>query len=74
MFHWWGHGEFAMQFKTPAGLLFDIPNEWWACADMDKFATNGNQFYPCALGSLNIQIVPLAEIEPPTRSAGVPPF
>jgi hypothetical protein len=63
-----------MQFKTPAGIAFDIPDEWWACADMDKFSRGGSQFYPCWPGSQDVQIVPLAEVEPPTRDAGIPPF
>jgi len=63
-----------MQFKTPAGIPFDIPDEWWACADMDRFSIGGSQFYPCWPASRGVQIVPLADIEPPTRNAAVPPF
>ncbi len=63
-----------MEFRTSAGVLFNIPDEWWACADMDTFSRGGSQSYPCWPGSQKVQIVPLAEIEPPTRNAAVPSF
>jgi hypothetical protein len=66
--------EHSMQFKTPSGMLFNIPDEWWACADMDRFSMNGSQFYHVRSDRKIIQIVPLSEIEPPTRNADVPPF
>lgn len=53
-----------MEFRTPAGVLFHIPNEWWTCADMDKFSIDGSQCYPCFPGRQKVQIVGLAEIEP----------
>lgn len=61
-----------MRFTTPGGQPFEIPDEWWACADMDEFATE-NSYYPCASGS-NIQIVAIGDIEPPSRNPGVAPF
>jgi hypothetical protein len=63
-----------MKFRTPAGMSFEIPDEWWACADMDKFSKGPNLFYPCMPGSQKVDIVPLAEIEPPQRGNGIPPF
>jgi hypothetical protein len=63
-----------MEFRTPSGVLFEIPDEWWACADMGTFSRGGSQFYPCWPASQQIQIVSLAEVEPPTRDPSVPPF
>jgi hypothetical protein len=63
-----------MQFRTPAGMSFEIPDEWWACADMNKFSKGENQSYSCWPGSQKVDIVPLAEIEPPQRGDGIPPF
>jgi len=63
-----------MQFRTPTGVSFEIPDEWWVCADMGSFSKGANTSYPCWPGSQNVQIVSLVEVEPPTRSAGVPPF
>ena len=63
-----------MQFRTPAGMSFEIPDEWWACADMNKFSKGENQSYSCWPGSQKVDIVPLAEIEPPQRGNGIPPF
>jgi hypothetical protein len=60
-----------MEFRTPSGLLFDIPDEWWVCTDMDRFSRGESQFWA---GSQNVQIVPLAEVEPPSGDAGIPPF
>jgi hypothetical protein len=63
-----------MQFRTPAGVPFEIPDEWWECADMHGFSTGGSRFYPCLPSSQNVQIVALSEIEPPTRNSAIPPF
>ena len=65
-----------MHFKTPAGgVAFDIPDEWWRFADMDTFTLRG-RFYPYQrlVGDQEIDAVPLADIEPPLRNSGVPPF
>jgi hypothetical protein len=64
-----------MQFQTPGGeVTFDIPDEWWHFAEMNTFRLRG-RFYPYPLASdQEIDAVPLAEIEPPMRNAGVPPF
>jgi hypothetical protein len=64
-----------MQFKTPGGeVTFDIPDEWWQFAEMDTFRLLG-RFYPYPFGSdQEIDAVPVTEIEPPMRNAGVPPF
>jgi hypothetical protein len=62
-----------MQLSMPTGVSFDIADEWWMCADMDKFLISSNRFYPCWPNSeVQTQIVPLPEIEPPTRNHGVP--
>ena len=63
-----------MRFKTANGIPFEIQDDWWVFAEMDGFTRNGGAFYPYAPGSEEVQIVPLVDIEPPTRALGVPPF
>jgi hypothetical protein len=64
-----------MHFETPGGdVAFDIPDEWWRFAEMDTFTLRG-RFYPYGpRGDQEIDAVPLADIEPPLRNSGVPPF
>ena len=68
-----------MQFETPVtGTRFEIPDEWWSFADMDSFTLQGGRFYPYhqimgAPGG-DVEVVRLAEVEPPLRNEGVPPF
>jgi len=62
-----------MKFKTPRGFEFEIPDDWWACADMKEFVRGDCMQYPCnATG--RVEIVSIADIEPPTRSQGIPFF
>ena len=65
-----------MHFQTPKGeIAFDIPDEWWHFAEMDAFTLRG-RFYPYRASASHQEIaaVPIAEIEPPARNSGVPPF
>lgn len=62
-----------MRFERPNGIPFEIQDEWWVFAEMDCFTRNGDA-YPHASGCKEVQIVPLVDIEPPTRAHGVPPF
>jgi hypothetical protein len=65
-----------MHFETPGGeVAFEIPDEWWHFAEMDTFTSRGGRFYPYRplLGE-EIDAVPLADVEPPMRNSGVPPF
>jgi hypothetical protein len=62
-----------MRFSTPTNIPFEIPDDWWTFTEMDKFVrTTDYYLYPPEHSG--IQIKSLAEIEPPTRSAGIPPF
>jgi hypothetical protein len=62
-----------MRFHTPRDdCVFEIPDEWWQFAEMDRFSPNGRRFftydserYPDAEG------IAIDEIEPPQRSEGV---
>ena len=65
-----------MQFTTPRGELpFEIPDEWWAFAEMSRFTLNGARFYAWDPDRYpTAKAVPITEIEPPQRSAGLDPF
>ena len=65
-----------MWFETPeADVRFEIPDDWWHFAEMDRFFPNGGGFYPYTLTCVHeIEVVPLSDIEPPIRASGVPPF
>ena len=61
-----------MKFETPApGIAFEIPDEWWAFAEMAGF-TPTSEFYPP--DSSPFDVLALTDIEPPARVAGVPLF
>ena len=62
-----------MRFSAPPDVQFEIPDEWWAFADMDKFSPR-TDYYIYSQKQAEIQIVPLAGIKPPTRSPGTPWF
>lgn len=65
-----------MRFGTRGGVPFEIPDDWWSFAEMGSFSAKGGGFYPyreCG-DAQNIDVVLLSDIEPPTRSSGVPPF
>jgi hypothetical protein len=59
-----------MHFETPApGIVFDIPDNWWAFADVAGF-TARSDFYPPDTSPF--EKVALADIRPPACSTGVP--
>ncbi len=63
-----------MKFNAPNNDgPFDIPDDWWLCAEMDKFSPHecGFYLYPLKLDS-RVEVVPIVEVEPPTRADGVP--
>lgn len=62
-----------MIFHTPNGVTFEIPDEWWEFADMPSFKPRTN-FYLYPLNTKDVQIVPLAAIEPLRRDEGTPLF
>lgn len=59
------HIESAMQYK--------IPDEWLEFCEF-KPVQPEYRFYAYSQGNTDIEAVPIAEIEPPTRSPGTPPF
>jgi hypothetical protein len=66
-----------MRFITsPMGVEFDIPDEWWAFAEVQRFERGIGQFYYYGgyPDSEPAQVVDLAIVEPPIRSVGVPLF
>jgi hypothetical protein len=65
-----------MQFKTPGGeLTFEIPEEWWRFAEMDRFARNDARFFAYdGEYFTSAEAVPVVDIEPPQRSPGVALF
>ena len=62
-----------MQFQTPRGeRVFEIPDEWWQFAEMDRFSLNGRRFYTYdGERYASAEGIALDEIEPPQRSEGV---
>lgn len=63
-----------MEFAVPgAQLRFAIPDEWWRFCDMQTFRPS-THFYLYAPGFDNAATVPITEIEPPVREAGIPSF
>ncbi|MDT7815877.1 MAG: hypothetical protein QOJ42_5793 [Acidobacteriaceae bacterium] len=66
-----------MRFMTsPMGVEFDIPDEWWAFAEMQRFERGTGQFYYYGgyPDSERVQVVDLAIVEPSIRTVGVPLF
>jgi hypothetical protein len=60
-----------MRFETPApGIVFHIPDEWWAFAELEHFTPADESYRP---DSSDCQVLPLRDILPPARS-GVPEF
>jgi hypothetical protein len=52
----------------------EIPRDWWAFCEMDDFKPL-SPYYPYAIPrDQTVEVVPLADVEPPKRSAGTPAF
>jgi len=67
-----------MKFKTPSGIDFEIPDDWWSFAEMNDFSvcrttyTHGRpESYP---EEIETREVSLDEIEPPMRAQGIAQF
>lgn len=57
-----------MLFSTPNGeRTFEIPDEWWIFAEMDRLRTLGRRSYVYRKDLHGISMVPISEIEPPTE-------
>jgi hypothetical protein len=52
---------------------FEIPDEWWAFAEMNTFTPGGGGYYPPPWTS-DFEVAPITDIEPPMRDNSVPPF
>jgi hypothetical protein len=67
----------TMRFRTsPIAVEFDIPDEWWTFAEMDRFDRGVGRFYYYGgqPDTDRAQVVDLASVEPPIRAVGVPLF
>jgi hypothetical protein len=54
------------------GGSFEIPDDWWHFAEMERFTVSPGSYYPYALrAGEEVLIVPIEEIEPPRRNHGV---
>jgi hypothetical protein len=66
-----------MRFETPRrDLAFEIDDDWWLFAEMDQFSLNdGGGYFPYkAACDANVEIVLIADIQPPERAPGVASF
>jgi hypothetical protein len=61
-----------MIFETPAGgVKFDIPNDWWAFAEMEKFNRVGQFYYYGGQCFSDVAVViDLVQVKPPQRDPG----
>ncbi|GHE05551.1 hypothetical protein GCM10008024_36850 [Allgaiera indica] len=59
-----------MQFQTPSGKPFEIPDDWWVFSEMQTWNRSGRRCFtplPCA----ECELIPLDAIVVPERRAGV---
>jgi hypothetical protein len=61
-----------MRFSVPDGSEFEIPDDWWSFAEMDKFSPAPGGFYvfPFELAD-DVTVVFVSDVEPPKRNPGV---
>src|SRR5690348_5847933 len=57
-----------MRFIWP--VEFEIPDEWWAAADMSGFSPNMSAYRVSSSAEFATAIVPVGEIDPPSRVPG----
>ncbi len=60
-----------------AEVTFEIPDEWWNFAEMQTFSSHKRgSYYPYSTTCKveDIEVVPISDVEPPRRSAGIPLF
>lgn len=62
-----------MRFNLPLqNRSFEIPDDWWRFAEMERFTPSPGGYYPYALcPDEEVLIVPIEEVEPPRRNEGV---
>jgi hypothetical protein len=59
------------KFLVPGSSIeFEIPDDWWQFCDMEDFRP-ATTFYLYLQRDAGVQTVPIAEVRPPERSAGV---
>ncbi len=61
-----------MKFDFPG--LFEIPDEWWVAAGMDRFQAKSVAYRASSNSEWPTVIVALTEIKPPMRNHGVREF
>jgi hypothetical protein len=62
------------RFKIPLTTTeFEIPDEWWVFAEMDKFTPDGGGYYPASPNS-DWEPVSIDQLEPPKRNGGIQSF
>ena len=55
-------------------MQLEIPRDWWTFCEMEDFKPK-SRYYPCATPrGQTVEVVPLADVEPPQRSPGTPTF
>lgn len=63
-----------MDFVVPGSAVsFTIPDEWWTFCEMTTFRPV-SKLYLYTRNCSEAIVVPITEIEPPVRDAGMPPF
>jgi hypothetical protein len=61
-------------FTVPGSSVeFEVPDDWWQFCDMEAFRP-ATTFYLYSQRDGGVQTVPIAEVRPPERSAGVVGF
>jgi len=66
-----------VNFQIPSnGERFEIPDDWWAFAEMEKFDRQDRPFYYYGgqSGADEAEAVDILTVQPPTRNAGTPLF
>jgi hypothetical protein len=59
------------KFIVPGSSIeFEIPDDWWQFCDMESFSPAAT-FYPYSQRDVGAHTVPIAEVKPPERDAGV---
>jgi hypothetical protein len=62
-----------VRFELPSDAgSFEIPDDWWRFAEMERFRPSPGGYYPYQVrGENDVDLVPIAHVEPPRRNPGV---
>jgi hypothetical protein len=64
-----------MKFKTPGGVGFEIPDDWWHFAEMERFRPSEGGYYPyCEPRTGLVEVVLLSDVQPLERNVGTALF